>query len=345
MVGTGLIGGSIGLALRARGWHVTGRDRDPTRAEAALGRGAVDAVGDDPEAEITFVATPVAEVAAEAMAALKGSGVVTDVGGVKSSIVAAVADPRFVGGHPMAGSEQDGVEAADPLLFSGAAWVLTPVSGTDARAHSLVRSVVTSLGAEVLELAPEDHDAMVAVVSHVPHLAAAALMGLAAQRATAHGPLLRLAAGGFRDMTRVAAGDPAIWPDICTENAAAIVELLGALEAELAAMRRRVAAEDRDGLLEALQSARSARTHIPRRLPDPGAMAELRVPVPDRPGVLSEITTLASELGVNIDDLEIVHSTEGDAGVVVLLVRSARVDRLAEALRTRGYHPSHRPLG
>ncbi|CAN5197220.1 prephenate dehydrogenase [soil metagenome] len=345
VVGTGLIGGSIGLALRARGWHVTGRDRDTARNEAALARGAIDAVGEDTEAEVTFVATPVGAVAAEATTALKGRGVVTDVGGVKSSIVATVDDARFVGGHPMAGSEQDGVEAADPLLFSGAVWVLTPVAATDPRAHSLVRSVVTSLGAEVLELAPEDHDAMVAVVSHVPHLAAAALMGLAAERAIAHGALLRLAAGGFRDMTRVAGGDPGIWPDICTENATAIVELLTALEARLAAIRSRVAGDDRTGLLEVLQRARTARTHIPRRVPDPGAMTELRVPVPDRPGVLAEITTLASELGVNIDDLEIAHSTEGDAGVVILLVGSASVERLAGALATRGYHPSHRSLG
>ncbi|HVL04176.1 MAG TPA: prephenate dehydrogenase/arogenate dehydrogenase family protein [Acidimicrobiales bacterium] len=345
VVGTGLIGGSIGLALRSRGWHVTGRDRDPARTEAALARGAIDAVGDDAEAEVTFVATPVGAVATEAAAALKGGGVVTDVGGVKSSIVATVDDPRFVGGHPMAGSEQDGVEAADPYLFSGAVWVLTPVTATDSRAHSLVRSVVTSLGAEVLELSPEDHDALVAVVSHVPHLAAAALMGLAAERATAHSALLRLAAGGFRDMTRVAGGDPGIWPDICTENAPAIVELLSALEADLAAMRRRVAGDDRAGILEALHRARTARMHLPGQVAGPEAMAELRVPVLDRPGVLSEITTLASELGVNIDDLEIAHSTEGEAGVVILLVRSASAERLAGALRTRGYHPAYRSLG
>jgi len=345
VVGTGLIGTSIGLALRAQGWHVSGRDRDPARAEAARVRGAIDVVGDDADAEVTFVATPVGAVAAEAAVALKGRGVVTDVGGVKSSIVASIDDARFVGGHPMAGSEQDGVAGADPYLFSGAVWVLTPVAETNAGAHSLVRSVVSSLGAEVLELSPEDHDALVAVVSHVPHLAAAALMGLAAERAEAHGALLRLAAGGFRDMTRVAGGDPGIWPDICAENSVAIVELLAALEAALAAMRERVAGGDRAGLFEALQLARTARTHLPGRLPDPGAMAELRVPVPDRPGVLADITTLATELGVNIDDLEIAHSSEGDAGVVILLVRSASVERLAGALATRGYHPSHRSLG
>jgi prephenate dehydrogenase len=345
VVGTGLIGSSIGLALRAQGWHVTGRDRDPVRAAAAQARGAIDAAGDDADAEVTFVATPVRAVAAEAASALKGRGVVTDVGSVKSSIVATIDDARFVGGHPMAGSEQDGVEGADPHLFSGAVWVLTPVAATDPLAHSLVRSVVSSLGAEVLELAPEDHDALVAVVSHVPHLAAAALMGLAAERAEAHGALLRLAAGGFRDMTRVAGGDPGIWPDICAENSVAIVELLTALEAALATTRQRVASGDRDALFQSLQRARTARTHLPGKGAELGAMTELRVPVPDRPGVLADITTLASELAVNIDDLEIAHSTEGDAGVVILVVRSDLVERLAGALAERGYHPSHRALG
>src|SRR3954465_97681 len=157
VVGTGLIGGSLGLALRQQGWHVTGRDRDTERAERALVLGALDAVGDDPDAALTFVATPVGAVADEVVAALKGGGVVTDVGSVKASIVGSVDDPRFVGGHPMAGSEQEGVDGGDPGLFSGALWVLTPVATTDSDAHALVRATVSSLGAEVVELAPDRH--------------------------------------------------------------------------------------------------------------------------------------------------------------------------------------------
>src|SRR6266542_2141709 len=135
VVGTGLIGGSVGMALRRLGWHVTGRDVELDRVEMALKLGALDAIGHDPEATVTFVATPVRSVAAEALEALAtGPGLVTDVGSVKAPIVAAVADPRFVGGHPMAGSEQDGVEGADAGLFQGATWVLTPTSGTDGEA-------------------------------------------------------------------------------------------------------------------------------------------------------------------------------------------------------------------
>jgi prephenate dehydrogenase len=344
VVGTGLIGASVGLALRDRGWHVTGRDRDLRQAERALTRGALDAVGDDPDADLTFVATPVGAVAAEAATALKGGGVVTDVGSVKASIVEAVDHPRFVGGHPMAGSEQEGLAGADPHLFSGAVWALTPVEGTDAGAHSLVRSVVTSLGAEVLELPPEHHDVLVAVVSHVPHLAAATLMRLAADRAQEHRALLRLAAGGFRDMTRVAAGHPGIWPDICVENRQAIVKLLGQFEEALSAMRELVAGGDRAGLLAALEQARAARTSLPVRAAGHGPLAEVRVPVPDRPGVLAEITTLATQLGVNIADLEIAHSAEGQAGVVILVVDVEPVDELCGALAARGYHPAARSL-
>ena len=344
VVGTGLVGASVGMALRRQGWHVTGRDCDRRRAERALARGALDVVGDDPDAELTFVATPVSAVAAEATAALKGGGVVTDVGSVKASIVQAVDHPRFVGGHPMAGSEQEGLDGADADLFSGAVWALTPVEGTDAEAHSLVRSVVTSLGAEVLELTPEHHDVLVAVVSHVPHLTAATLMGLAAGRAQEHRALLRLAAGGFRDMTRVAAGHPGIWPDICVENRQAIVELLGQLGEALSAMRELVASGDRPGLLAVLEQARTARTNLPVRVAGHGRLVEVRLPVPDRPGVLAEITTLATELGVNIADLEIAHSSEGDAGVLILVVEAEPAGDLCNALASRGYHPASRSL-
>lgn len=344
LVGTGLIGGSLGLALRREGWHVTGRDRDDARAAKALDLGALDAVGDDPSAELTFVATPVGAVSAEVSTALAGGGVVTDVGSVKGSIVKAVDHPRFVGGHPMAGSEQDGVEGADPELFTGAVWVLTPVEGTDPDAHALVRATVSSFGAEVVELTPERHDALVAVVSHVPHLTAASLMGLAAERAEEHAALLRLAAGGFRDMTRIAAGSPAIWPDICVENREAIVEVLTRLEGALGDMRRRVETADRAALLDELERARKARVNLPGRVATPAELAEVRIPVPDRPGVFAEVTTLAGELGVNIADMEVAHSSEGTTGVAILLVEAALAERFKGGLMARGYRPSVQAL-
>jgi prephenate dehydrogenase len=345
VVGTGLIGGSIGLALRRRGWHVTGDDRDPARAARALELGALDAVGLDPDAEITFLATPVQAVADAARAALAaGPGIVTDVGSVKSSIVAAVADRRFLGGHPMAGSEQEGVDGADPDLFAGALWVLTPTAATDDATYAAVRAVIRSLGADVVALTPEHHDALVAVVSHVPHLTAASLMHLADDKATEHRALLRLAAGGFRDMTRIAAGHPGIWPDICAENRDAIVDVLDGLMGSLQQVRQVIVDDDRAGLLAVLERARAARVNLPSRVASAGDLCEVRVPVPDRPGVLAEVTTLAGALDVNIADLEIAHSSEGDQGVLILLVDAAAAERLRGGLVEHGFRPAVLPL-
>ncbi len=360
VIGTGLIGGSIGLALRARGWHVTGRDLDPGRERRALELGALDVPGDDPGAEVVFVATPVSAVAGVARGVLAGDGgagarggpglpgrqargrlpVVTDVGGVKAPVVGAVDHPLFVGGHPMAGSEQEGVEGADAELFEGATWVLTPTARTDPAAFARLREVISSLGADVIAIPPAGHDRLVALVSHVPHLTAATLMRVAAAGAQEHAALLRLAAGGFRDMTRIAAGHPGIWPDICAENRQAIVDALDQLLEALQGVRDMVEAGDREGLLDLLERARGARRSLPARAVRAEDLVELRVPVADRPGALAEVTTLAGRLGVNIADLEIAHSAEGNRGVVILVVEAEKVGLVRRALVGAGLRPS-----
>jgi prephenate dehydrogenase len=341
VVGTGLIGGSLGLALRRRGWHVSGTDSDAGRAAQALDAGVLDQVGEDPAAEVVFIAVPAAAVAPVARDLLadprRPGAVITDVSGVKASIVAAVGHGRFVGGHPMAGSEQVGLDGADPDLFVGATWVLTPTSQTDLGAYSRLQAIVGELGAEAVALSPEDHDRLVAVVSHVPHLVAATLMNAAADGAVHDAALLRLAAGGFRDMTRVAAGHPGIWPDICADNAAAIVASLDRLMGDLQTMRTRVAGGDRQGLLDALDRASAARRSLPARATRPHDLAELRMPVPDREGVLAEITSLAGGLGINIYDIEIAHSSEGTHGVLVLVVASPQAATLHDAVTELGY--------
>jgi prephenate dehydrogenase len=349
VVGTGLIGGSIGLALRARGWHVTGRDADPERAERARVLGALDAVGSDPEAAVTFVATPLDAVTTEVAAVFDQPGarpdaVVSDVAGVKGAVAGSVTHPRFVGGHPMAGSEQMGVDGADPELFVGATWVLTPTAHTDPDAYARLQAVVVSLGADVVALSPDQHDTMVAVVSHVPHLTAATLMNLADRGAEEHAALLRLAAGGFRDMTRIAAGQPGIWPDVCADNSPAIVAALDALLHDLTAMRDLVSVGDRPGLLDVLDHAARARRSLPARAVRPERLVEIRVPVPDRPGVLAEIMTLAGDLNINIADVEIAHSAEGDRGVLVLVIDADAAERLLGALAGRGYRSTARHL-
>ncbi|MPY93766.1 MAG: prephenate dehydrogenase/arogenate dehydrogenase family protein [Acidimicrobiia bacterium] len=346
IVGLGLIGGSLGMALRERGWTVTGRDSDPSRSARAVELGAVDGVGTDTRADVTFVATPVKAVAEEVRRALASSkGLVTDVGSVKWAVVDAVGEEaRFVGGHPMAGSEREGVEGSDANLFRGAVWVLTPTERTDGPAFAQIRAIVSSLGAEAVSMPPEAHDRMVAVVSHVPHLTAATLMNLADERATDHRALLRLAAGGFRDMTRIASGHPAIWPDICEENREAIVEALDSLLAHLADVRAVVAGGEREQLTKMLEEAREARLSLPVRAPRPTQLVELRIPVPDRPGAIAEVAITASELLVNIYDLEIAHNAEGATGVMHVLVEAARADALRRALDERGFVSSMRKL-
>ncbi|MHB1923065.1 MAG: prephenate dehydrogenase/arogenate dehydrogenase family protein [Acidimicrobiales bacterium] len=350
VIRTGLIGGSVGLALRKRGWRVTGSDTDPARGTRALEVGAADdllgpgAVPDPPRFDLTVVATPVDAVAPVARAALAFSRVVTDVAGVKASVVETVGDARFVGGHPMAGSEQLGLDGADPDLFEGATWVLTPTAETDPAAFTRVREMATSLGAHVVAVSPSDHDALVAVVSHVPHLTAAALMTLASAGAEEHASMLRLAAGGFRDMTRIAAGHPGIWPDICAANRDAILASLDGLIDKLDSVRGLVDRGDRSGLLELLEKAHVARRNLPARLTRPEDLVEIRVPIPDRPGTLAEITTLAAELGVNIYDFGIAHSVEGDQGTLLIVVDAGLGDLMRGALLGRGFRPSAQPL-
>ena len=154
----------------------------------------------------------------------------------------------------------------------------------------------------------------------------------------------RLAAGGFRDMTRIAAGEASIWPDVCAENRSGILDVLDRLLAALSSVRQVVAGGDRSALLEMLERARHARVNLPARAPSPDDVLELRVPVPDRPGVLAEVTTLAGTMGINISDIDMAHSVEGGGGVLVLLLPARDIEGLERALTDRGYHHARRLL-
>ena len=345
IVGTGLIGGSVALALGEAGWHVTGFDIDAQRAERAREIGVIDAVGIDPEAELTVVAVPAGALEKEIRNALQQTkGMVTDTGSVKAMVARSIDNPRFVPGHPMAGSEQDGVDGADQQIFEGAVWVLTPTEGTDDLGLRQLQTVLSSMGCDVVTMTPERHDALVAIVSHVPHLTAASLMCLADDRALDDAPLLRLAAGGFRDMTRIAAGHPEIWLDICEQNSEAIVAVLDEFSDRISRVRSLVAEADRDGLTTVLSQARRARTNLPSRYVRPQDLIEIRIPIPDRKGQIANITMLAADCDVNIADIEVAHSTEGAEGVLVLVVARAEVQRFLAVLAGQGYKPTTREL-
>lgn len=341
VVGLGLIGGSIALALREKGWQVSGEDLDPAVTTAAVERGVISTGGLSATAAVTFVAVPVQSVPQQVRRALTETlGIVTDVGSVKGSICAQCTDPRFIGGHPMAGSELDGLDGADATLFHGAIWVLTPAPGSPDLVFTALTQIITELGADVVALDPQRHDEVVAVISHVPHLTAATLMGLAADRGEEHAALLRLAAGGFRDMTRIASGRAEIWLDICEENRSAILHGLGGLIDGLGEIREIVKSGDRAGLLSRLNRAREARTNLPGRVTDPTTLAEFRIPIPDRPGAAAEVFTLAAELGVNIANFEVVHMAEANRGVVVVLVDADATELFRGGLMARGFRPS-----
>lgn len=345
VLGLGLIGGSLALALQKIGYLVAGDDADESKVTTALERNIINQRNLFHDAEITFVATPVGMLTEQVLRALsETTGFVSDVGSVKTHVAQAVRDSRFLPGHPMAGSELDGLDGADASMFEGAVWVLTPNETSSDEVFSVTAGIVTRLGAEVVALDPVSHDDLVAVVSHVPHLTAATLMRLADDRSEEHLALLRLAAGGFRDMTRIASGRPAIWLDICEQNKEAIVRGLDSLIAGLTDMRDVVASSDRAGLLSRLDQARRARSNLPVGAGPVENLVEVRIPIPDRPGSAADIFTLSGELAVNIFDFEVVHSVEGDRGVMVIVIRSEHSEVFRGGLLARGYRPSLAPL-
>jgi prephenate dehydrogenase len=341
VVGLGLIGASVALALTECGWTVTGVDDNAETVALALTSGVVTGVDLSSDVELVVIATPagvVGAVAVETLAHLTSPDVVvTDVAGVKGSIVALVDDERFLGGHPMAGSELRGLAGARADLFRGCTWVLTPTDHTSPTTYSTLHGVLREIGANVVAISAEDHDRLVAIASHVPHLLAGSLMNEASQVAEQDAVLLQLAAGGFRDMTRIAAGDPGIWPDILFENRDAVVQSLESLEARLRTLRDALLDDGRDVILESLLSAASARRQLPGRALSSEDLAYLRVKVSDEPGVLARVTRSASDLAVNIYDIEIAHGIEGIGGTLLLAVDAQQVELFGDALTALGF--------
>ena len=354
LVGTGLLGTSIGLAALRSGDEVRGVDTDPTNAAIAADRLGC-RVGTDPDgafgwASLIVVATPVASIVDAVVRALDGSSeatIVTDVASVKTSIVrdvrSRVADPamraRFIPGHPMAGTERTGPAAAAAGLLDGATWVLTPDDGVPEERVSRLDAWLRRLGAHPFRLPVARHDRLVATVSHLPQLASTALMDLAVRRESGEPDALVLAAGGFRDLTRLAASNPRLWAEILTANGDEVVAAIDAFVAHLERIRDLVAAGDRAGVEEAFARAKAARLALATRARVRSGVAVLLVPIPDRPGALAAITGALAD--VNIEDLQIVHSSEGGGGMVHLTVTTDALEGATSALANAG-HPALR---
>lgn len=353
MVGTGLLGASIGLALSRAGVDVQLQDASPAAAALArdLGAGRL-AAPDDAEPALVVVATP-PDVAAEAvLAQLRAhpGAVVTDVASVKAVVaqeVHARADAdaaRYVGSHPMAGRERSGAAAADADLFVGRPWVLVPGPTSTPAAVLAVRHLAADVGATPLTLGAQEHDDAVALVSHLPQLGASLV---AARLQEAGEPALALAGQGLRDVTRIAASDPQLWSAILVGNAGPVVHALRGVRADLDrlidALDRAAAegpmAEGATGPVAGVIAAGNVgRARIPGKHGGaPRRYGEVTVVMPDEPGQLGRLFGEVGEIGVNIEDLQMEHSAGQRVGLVVLSVVPAAVARLEEELDRRGW--------
>ncbi|GAA4760092.1 prephenate dehydrogenase [Nocardioides endophyticus] len=340
VVGTGLLGTSIALACRRVGLDVLLTDASPEhlRTASGLGAGRSRTPGDRPQ--LVVVAVPPDHLGTEIARALADTdAVVTDVGSVKTGPLAAVADvagvERYVGGHPMAGSERSGPLAATAALFDGRPWAVTPHATSRPDAIALVEELALLCGAVPVRLSPDEHDRAVARTSHVPHLLASLV---AARLADAPEQHLALSGQGVRDVTRVAAGDPALYGQIVTANADAVLGLLGEVRGELDALIEAIASGNRDGLGALLAQGVAGTQAIPGKHGGPvRPTRSVFVSVPDHPGELARLFADAGASEVNIEDVHIDHDPGRPVGLVELLVDEARADHLIGSLESRGW--------
>lgn len=351
--GGGLIGASLALALVDAGHAVRVHDRDPAvrrELEASAGRAGsalvVTETWEDAARDATLLVAAVppgaiAEVLVRGARVAHADALLTDVAGVKTSVVDAMAATlevddgsaaRFVGGHPMTGSERSGPQAADGALFTGATWILTPTEHSSDTALARANAFVRDVGGRALVLNPGEHDRIVGLVSHLPQLVASVLADVAAEAVGAQRDAVMAVAGpGFRDTTRIAASDPALWLDIIDGNREAVVAALEAYTERLAAVTGAVRTGDQEALEAVLERASAARRRLlPKGLDAP--TRDLVVPLRDRPGEIARITGALGSAGVNIEDLAMRHASAADRGSLLLRVRADDAQRAVEVL-------------
>jgi prephenate dehydrogenase len=337
VLGVGLIGGSIGLAAQehVEGAEVVGFGRNPERLRTALELGAIQRIADTLEdavdgADLCFACAPVGVLPELVQAALDASGpdtLVTDVGSTKHDLVSRTPDPRFIGGHPIAGSETAGVEHARGDLFENAVWYLTPHEQSGGLLYERLHRFVVDVGARPIAVDAETHDRLVAVFSHLPHVLANVLASQGAARLSEHGEVLRQVGPSFRDMTRVAGANTTMWSDIYRSNRAAIAEEIRGFRRQLDEVEQMLesgevedwndrAREDRRALLEAAAVD--------------GPVHELRLTVPNRPGIVAQVALELGRAGVNILDMALAPASDMRTGSITLWIAG---DSAAERAR------------
>lgn len=347
MVGLGLIGGSIALGARERlGARVSGCDSDRDALRDALARLAVDDAADTVaaavvDADAVFVAVPVGslpEVVREVLRHAPRGCVVTDVGSTKRTVIASGEDPRFVGGHPLAGAESSGIEHARADLFEGATWYLTPRAGTSGVLYERLHRLLRGLGARPAAIEPEVHDAILANVSHLPHVVANVLVQQVGELLSEEGERLPATGPSFRDATRVAGSSSAIWTDIYVSNADALAQAVDRAITALQEVHRALTSRDRTWITDWNERAAQDRRRLLEAQLAGGALSELRVSVPNRPGVIAQIALELGRAGVNIVDMALYPAADMSEGVVALwLAGEAQSDRAQSLVAGLGF--------
>jgi prephenate dehydrogenase len=343
VLGVGLIGGSIGLAARehVEDAEVVGFGRDPSKLARAIELGAIERAASSLEealdgADLCFACAPVGALPGLVHAALGAAApdtLVSDVGSAKGELLRQVHDARFVGGHPIAGAEAAGVEHARADLFQGAVWYLTPLPHSEGLLYERLHRFVVAVGARPVALDADTHDRLVAVFSHLPHVLANVLASQAAARLSEHGEALRQVGPSFRDMTRVAGANTEMWSDIYRSNRRAIVEEIRAFRAELEEVERRLEGGDVAGWNE---RARADRRELLETGPAGETVHELRLTVPNRPGIVAQVALELGRAGVNIVDLALAPAVDMRSGAMTLWIAgdgpAARARELIDAL-------------
>lgn len=351
VLGVGLIGGSVGLAARRRiGAEVSGFDSEFANLERALDLEALDHAADSVAeavagAEVVFCAAPVAALpglVVEAVAATGPEAVVTDVGSTKRALIAGLPGgapaERFIGGHPLAGAETSGVENARADLFEGARWYLTPTEHSGGLQYDRLQRTVSELGARPQAIGADAHDRLMATVSHLPHVIANVLVSEAATALAEESERLPEVGPSFRDTTRVAGANPAIWEDIYAANADAVADAIDAVAARLADAGRLIRAGETDAVGEWHRASAEDRRRLLEAELEGGELHELRVAVENRPGTVAEIALALGHARVNIEDMALYPATDMRTGAITLWVAgAAEAERAAAIVRELGH--------
>lgn len=352
IIGVGLIGGSMGLAIRNRfsTMQVLGVDTPEILRKAmrlgAIDRGVRDMRAAIRAADLVILATPVGTILRILPSVARAAGtdiLVTDVGSVKEPVVRKAASlfpaGNFVGGHPMAGVEQTGIGAAHPLLFENAVYVLTPLAGRVRGNAKRFAVLAEGLGARTLIMGAREHDEVAAAVSHMPQLVAVALMNVAGRQHPVAPTYLQLAAGGFRDLTRIASSSYELWSHILPANKTRTSRALDLVIRELRKYRIALRTDRRGVLQSSFTSARRLRNNIPRDMKGfLHNLATVQVFVPDRPGMLARITAALSARKINIKDIELMKVREGTGGTFRLsFATQEEAEKASAVLRRKGF--------